>query len=147
MEFKALNELHNGELLFLCVSHYILCYFINLRYSHQGSYKTPLSAAERQRRCREKDPEKVAEINPKDFERYHARKKLVKDMTAREHTRMKRKWRVINKKRREQKNVLLNTTVCTHPPFNHVSNVIFENLLKIVLKDFKRGRLVYYELD
>lgn len=83
----------------------------------------PLSAAERQRRCREKrkkDPEKVAEVKRKDLERYHARKKLVKDMTAREHREMTRKWQVRNKKRREQQkalqNVLMNTPASTPPP-------------------------------
>lgn len=82
-----------------------------------------LSAAERQRRCREKrkqDPEKVAEVKRKDLERYHTRKKLVKDMTPREHRQMKRKWQVRNKKRREQQkalqNVLMNAPASTTVP-------------------------------
>lgn len=63
----------------------------------------PLSAAERQRRCRERrktQPDKFAEVKRKDLERYHARKKLVKDMTTREHELMKQKWRIRNNKRR-----------------------------------------------
>lgn len=85
--------------------------------------KKALTAAERQRRCREKrknDPEKVAEVKRKDLERYHARKKLVADMTARKHRIMKRKWQQGNKKRREKKqmleNVLLNTPAPSPTP-------------------------------
>ena len=85
--------------------------------------KKALTAAERQRRCREKrknDPEKVAEVKRKDLERYHARKKLVADMTVREHRMMKRKWQQQNKKRREKKqmleNVLLNTPASSPIP-------------------------------
>lgn len=50
--------------------------------------KKTLTPAERQRRCREKRkkyPEKVAEIRRKDLERYHARKKLVADLSVQEH--------------------------------------------------------------
>nr|XP_053618254.1 uncharacterized protein LOC128679821 [Plodia interpunctella] len=82
-----------------------------------------LSAAERQRRCREKrkqDPEKLAEVKRKDLARYHAHKKLVKDMTPREHRQMKRKWQVRNKKRREiqksLKNILMYTPTSTPVP-------------------------------
>lgn len=83
----------------------------------------PLSAAERQRRCREKrnkDPEKVAQVKKKDLERYHARKRLVKDMTPREHKQIKRKWQIKNKKRRERQkalqNILINTPASTPSP-------------------------------
>ncbi|KAH9630106.1 hypothetical protein HF086_004812 [Spodoptera exigua] len=82
-----------------------------------------LSAAERQRRCREKrklNPELVAEVKRKDLERYHARKKLVKDMTPKEHKKIKRQWQIRNKKRRERQktlqNVLMNTPASTPPP-------------------------------
>ncbi|CAH2085774.1 unnamed protein product [Euphydryas editha] len=71
--------------------------------------KKTLTPAERQRRCREKrknDPEKVAEIKRKDLERYHARKKLVADMSIREHRIKKRIWQERNKKRREKKQML-----------------------------------------
>lgn len=74
----------------------------------------PLSAAERQRRCREKrlnQPEKNIEVKRKDLEQYHARKRLVKDMTTEEHRLMKRKWQIRNKR-----NVLLNTPDSTPPP-------------------------------
>ncbi|CAG5006618.1 unnamed protein product [Parnassius apollo] len=77
-----------------------------------------LSAAERQRRCREKrkqDHEKVAEVKRKDLERYQARKKLVRDMTTREHRQMKRKWQVRNKKRREEQKVLQKVLMNTPP--------------------------------
>lgn len=68
-----------------------------------------LTPAEKQRRYREKlknDPEKVAEIKRKNLERYHARKKLVADMSIREHRIKKRIWQEGNKKRREKKNML-----------------------------------------
>lgn len=85
--------------------------------------KKALTAAERQRRCRGKqknDPEKVAEVKRKDLERYHTRKKLVADMTVREHRMMKRKWQQENKKRKEKKqmleNVLLNTPTASPLP-------------------------------
>lgn len=68
--------------------------------------KKALTPAERQRRCREKrknDPEKVAEIKRKDLERYHARKKLVADMSMREHRIKKRIWQEGNKKKGEEK--------------------------------------------
>nr|CAH7753910.1 unnamed protein product [Callosobruchus chinensis] len=81
--------------------------------------KKALTAAERQRRCREKrknDPEKVAEVKRKDLERYHARKKLVADMSVREHRIMKRKWQQENKKRREKKQLLENVLLNSPPP-------------------------------
>lgn len=59
--------------------------------------------AEKQRRYRQKlklDPEKCADVKRKHRERYHANKKLVKDMTEKEHRFAKRKWRTANKKRR-----------------------------------------------
>lgn len=71
--------------------------------------KTPLSAAERQRRYREKrknHPEKDAEAKRKGLERYHAQKKLVKDMSPKEHRLMKQKWRIMKKKRREKQIVV-----------------------------------------
>ncbi|CAG4931254.1 unnamed protein product [Parnassius apollo] len=87
--------------------------------------KKPLSAAERQRRCRKKrksEPEKVAEVKRKDLERYHARKKLLADMNVREHRIMKRKWQQANIKRREKKqmleNVLLDTPALSPIPEN-----------------------------
>lgn len=74
--------------------------------------KKALTAAERQRRCREKrknDTRKVAEVKRKDLERYHTRKKLVADLTVREHRMMKRKWQHGNKKRKEEKQMLKRT--------------------------------------
>ncbi|CAH0397863.1 unnamed protein product [Chilo suppressalis] len=68
-----------------------------------------LTAAEKQRRYREKrklNPEKVAEAKRKDLERYHAKKRLVKDMTPREHRVSKKKWRVANAKRRDRQRAL-----------------------------------------
>ncbi|KAL4705686.1 hypothetical protein ACJJTC_018759 [Scirpophaga incertulas] len=64
-----------------------------------------LTPAEKQRRYRQKlklDPEKCAEAKRKHRERYHSNKKLVKDMTEREHRCAKRKWKTANKKRRER---------------------------------------------
>lgn len=81
--------------------------------------KKALTAAERQRRCREKrknDPEKVAEVKRKDLERYHARKKLVANMSVREHRIMKRKWQQGNKKRKEKKQMLENLLLNTPAP-------------------------------
>lgn len=69
--------------------------------------KKTITPAERQRRCQEKRkhyPEKVAEIKRKDLERYHARKKLVADMSMREHRLKKRIWQEGNKKKGEEKN-------------------------------------------
>lgn len=85
--------------------------------------KKVLTPAERQRRYREKrknDPEKIAEIKRKDLERFHARKKLVADMSEREHRHKKRIWQEENKKRREKKKmleeVLLNTPAPSRIP-------------------------------
>ncbi|CAG9787372.1 unnamed protein product [Diatraea saccharalis] len=58
--------------------------------------KKPLTAAEKQRRYRERlknNPEKEAEIKRKHRERYHMTKRLVRDLTRREHRAMKEKWR------------------------------------------------------
>lgn len=66
--------------------------------------KKTLTPAERQRRYRENRknyPEKVAEVKRKDLERYHAQKKLVADMSIREHRIKKLIWQEGNKKRRE----------------------------------------------
>lgn len=78
--------------------------------------KKSLTPAERQRRCREKRknyPEKVAEIKRKNLERYHARKKLVADLSMQEHRMKKRIWQEGNKERRrkivEELKRLLNT--------------------------------------
>nr|XP_053613252.1 uncharacterized protein LOC128676866 [Plodia interpunctella] len=79
----------------------------------------PLTAAERQRICRAKrnnDPEKVAEVKRKDLERYHARKKLVADMSEREHRIQKRRWQEANRKRREKKKILEEVLLNTPAP-------------------------------
>lgn len=68
-----------------------------------------LTAAEKQRRYRQKlkeNPVKNAEAKRKHRERYHAKKKLVKDMTKTEHRSAKRKWKIANKKRRERQKAL-----------------------------------------
>lgn len=73
---------------------------------HQSKRKTPLYAAERQRLCRLRrslDPKKVAEVKRKAAERYHARKKLVKDMTPEEHSEMKQKWKLRKRKEKLRK--------------------------------------------
>ncbi|CAH2006570.1 unnamed protein product [Acanthoscelides obtectus] len=62
-----------------------------------------LTPAEKQRRYRLKlklDPAKNDEAKRKQLEMYHAKKKLVKDMTEREHRAAKRRWKIANKKRR-----------------------------------------------
>ncbi|KAL3267768.1 hypothetical protein HHI36_006895, partial [Cryptolaemus montrouzieri] len=61
------------------------------------------SLAQKQRRYRLKvklNPEKEAASKKKHLERYHLRKKLVKDMREQEHRAAKRKWKIANKKRR-----------------------------------------------
>ncbi|CAF4819668.1 unnamed protein product [Pieris macdunnoughi] len=75
--------------------------------------KERLTPAERRRRYREKrknDPEKAAEIKRKDLERYHARKKLVAEMSIQEHRMKKRIWQEANKRRRMKKIMLLLNT-------------------------------------
>lgn len=77
--------------------------------------------AEKQRRYRLKlklDPIKNAEAKKKHLERYHANKKLVKDMTEREHRNIKRKWKTANKKRRERQKCaqqIMNITPASSP--------------------------------
>ncbi|XP_022123236.2 uncharacterized protein LOC110998761 [Pieris rapae] len=71
--------------------------------------KSMLTPAEKQRRYREKlkkFPEKVAETKRKNLERYHARKKLVADMSIQEHQMKKRIWQERNKRRRMMKKML-----------------------------------------
>ncbi|XP_063384484.1 uncharacterized protein LOC134670614 [Cydia fagiglandana] len=54
----------------------------------------------------------------KHLERYHANKKLVKDMTEREHRNIKRKWKTANKKRRERQKCaqqIMNITPASSP--------------------------------
>ncbi|KAL3278351.1 hypothetical protein HHI36_013682 [Cryptolaemus montrouzieri] len=75
-----------------------------------------LTPAEKQRRYRLKlklNPEKEAEAKKKHLKRYQSRKKLVKDMTEREHRAAKRKWKIANKKRRERQSsvqqIMMNT--------------------------------------
>lgn len=80
-----------------------------------------LTNAEKQRRYRLKlklDPAKNAEAKKKHLERYHANKKLVKDMTEREHRSAKRKWKNANKKRRERQKTaqqIMDTTPPSSP--------------------------------
>ncbi|CAH1636783.1 unnamed protein product [Spodoptera littoralis] len=80
-----------------------------------------LTPAEKQRRYREKlkqDPVKLAEAKSKHLQRYHATKKLVKDMTEREHRSAKRKWKMANRKRRERQKsvqVILDITPASTP--------------------------------
>nr|CAI5853186.1 unnamed protein product [Callosobruchus analis] len=69
----------------------------------------PLTAAENQRRYRERrkmDPEREADSKRKDLERYHANKRLVRDLTPREHRIIKKKWRSANTKRKDQAKAL-----------------------------------------
>ncbi|CAH0558569.1 unnamed protein product [Brassicogethes aeneus] len=63
----------------------------------------PLTPAEKQRRYRERrknNPEKEAESRRKDRERYHAKKCLVRDLSASEHRAIKKKWRSANARRK-----------------------------------------------
>ncbi|CAH1958438.1 unnamed protein product [Acanthoscelides obtectus] len=78
-----------------------------------------LTPAEKQRRYRLKlklDPVKNDEAKRKHLERYHAKKKLVKDMTEREHRAAKRRWKIANKKRRERQKAAQQLVENT-PPF------------------------------
>ncbi|CAK1583097.1 unnamed protein product [Parnassius mnemosyne] len=75
-----------------------------------------LTPAEKQRRYRErrkKDPEKEAANKRKDLERYHAKKRLVKNLTSREHRAIKKKWRAANARRRDRAKAL---RVVMHTP-------------------------------
>ncbi|XP_047998732.1 uncharacterized protein LOC125236080 [Leguminivora glycinivorella] len=66
----------------------------------------PLSAAEKQRRYKEKlkkDPEKYEEYKKKKRECYHAKKKLVKDLTPKEHYNAKIIWKLRKKNLREKR--------------------------------------------
>lgn len=68
-----------------------------------------LTAAEKQRRYRERrknNPVKEMASKKKDLERYHAKKRLVKDLTPREHRTLKKKWRIANAKRRDRRRAL-----------------------------------------
>ncbi|CAG5017997.1 unnamed protein product [Parnassius apollo] len=74
-----------------------------------------LTPAEKQRRYRErrkKDPEKEAANKRKDLERYHAKKRLVKNATSQEHRAIK-KWRAANARRRDRTKAL---RVVMHTP-------------------------------
>ncbi|XP_059053671.1 uncharacterized protein LOC131847958 [Achroia grisella] len=69
------------------------------------TFNMPLTPAGKQRRYRERrknNPEKEAESKRKDLERYHANKRLVRDLTTREHRAIKKKWRSANAKRRDK---------------------------------------------
>lgn len=71
----------------------------------------PLTPAEKQRRYRERrknNAEKEAESKRKDRERYHKHKRLVRDLTTREHRAIKKKWRSANARRRVQARALRN---------------------------------------
>nr|CAI5843245.1 unnamed protein product [Callosobruchus analis] len=54
-----------------------------------------------------KNPERYAEYKKKQLERYHASKKLVKDMTKNEHLSAKKKWRQARRKRKAKKKIIL----------------------------------------
>ena len=82
-----------------------------------------LTAAEKQKRYRAKvkqDPEREAELKRRHCLRYHSKKILVKDMTEREHRNAKRRWKLANKKRRDEQKALQNlfpvTPEHTPPP-------------------------------
>ncbi|XP_025828833.1 uncharacterized protein LOC112904017 [Agrilus planipennis] len=69
----------------------------------------PLTPAEKQRRYRERrrnNQEKEEETKRKDRERYHANKRLVRDLTTREHRAIKKKWRCANARRRDKAKAL-----------------------------------------
>ncbi|CAH2009759.1 unnamed protein product [Acanthoscelides obtectus] len=75
-----------------------------------------LTPAKKQRRYRLKlklDPVKNDEAKRKHLERYHAKEKLVKDMTEREHRAANRRWKIANKKRRERQQLVENTPPST----------------------------------
>lgn len=84
----------------------------NIVTGHRASvcaFKMPLTPAEKQRRYRERrknNPEKEAESKRKDLERYHANKRLVRDLTTREHRAIKKKWRSANARWRDKARAL-----------------------------------------
>lgn len=78
----------------------------------------PLTPAEKQRRYRERrknNPEKDAESKRKDRERYHANKRLVRDLTTREHRAIKKKWRSANARRKDKVRALRVVTYTPEP--------------------------------
>lgn len=81
-----------------------------------------MTAAERQRRCREKRKQNLAkyeEYKRKARERYHAKKRLVKDMSIREKRAVNRKWRLQKKKCREASKQLQNVIDETPPSYRY----------------------------
>lgn len=78
----------------------------------------PLTAAEKQRRYRERrklNKEKVEDNKEKDRERYHRNKKLVNELTGREKRLKRRKWRQVKQKQRKALK-MLNTVIDNTPP-------------------------------
>ncbi|CAH0397655.1 unnamed protein product [Chilo suppressalis] len=68
-----------------------------------------LTPAVKQRRYRERrrnNQEKEEETKRKDRERYHANKRLVSDLTTRQHRAIKKKWRCANARRRDKAKAL-----------------------------------------
>ncbi|XP_063616229.1 uncharacterized protein LOC134789590 [Cydia splendana] len=78
----------------------------------------PLTAAEKQRRYKEKlkrDPEKYEEYKRKKRENYHAKKRLVKALTPKEHYNAKVIWK-LKKRNLRQKRQVLNRILDNTPP-------------------------------
>ncbi|XP_063384370.1 uncharacterized protein LOC134670473 [Cydia fagiglandana] len=90
----------------------------------------PLSAAEKQRRYKEKlkkDPEKYEEYKKKKRECYHAKKKLVKDLTPKEHYNAKIIWKLRKKNLRQNKKNLSRVLEVTPPSSPVTAQDILEN--------------------
>ncbi|CAH1109889.1 unnamed protein product [Psylliodes chrysocephalus] len=69
---------------------------------------------------RKQNPVKEAETRKKDLIGYHTKKKLVRDMTPREHRSAKKKWKKANKKRREQQKAVQRLMAIDTPPASPV---------------------------
>ncbi|CAH1115461.1 unnamed protein product [Psylliodes chrysocephalus] len=83
----------------------------------------PLTPAEKQRQYRERkkqNPVKEAETREKALIMYLTKKKLVKDMTPREHRSAKKKLKKANKKRREQQKAVQRLMAIDTPPASPV---------------------------
>lgn len=72
------------------------------------------------------NPVKEAESKRKDFERYYANKRLVQDLTIREHGVIKKKWRSANVKWRDKARALrivTHTSVSSPPRLNNPTHL------------------------
>lgn len=98
----------------------------------------PLSAAERQRRCRLKkkqDKDKYEEYLQKARDRYHKNKTLVKDMNDREKRLANRKWKIKQKKYRDKQKEQEKTLEAYTPPPSPPASPIVSSGRKKVRRD------------